>query len=50
MVELEETEIGGLPQKVWLCAASKASMFERAAKYAAFIRSISYPRELIYGI
>lgn len=48
--ELKETEIGGLPQKVWLRAASKASIFERAAMHAAFIRSIPHSWELAYGI
>ena len=48
--ELKETEMGGLPQKVWLRAASKSSVFERAAKHAAFIQSLPRPWELAYGI
>lgn len=40
---LEEAEIGGLKQQVWLRAASRDGLFERMARLAAFEASLGLP-------
>ncbi len=40
---LEEAEIGGLEQQVWLRAASRYGLFERMARLAAFEASLGLP-------